>query len=184
MMRGSLLLLISILVGCDESSSVNTAPHKSTVFAVDTTNATVNKLLPSIRLALPGLDKYSEQFQNISVQQNYWLTIEFHIPDDANLPTDYMAFGHNCFIEINKEGTAIKVPKRPCKAIMLDRNADAIESEQWFDIASTKTEIPLATSSEKREILPPTSNNKPPKAGCLQIFSPNEETKWNCPVGG
>ncbi|EAV6568923.1 TPA: hypothetical protein N3J09_000878 [Salmonella enterica subsp. enterica serovar Panama] len=138
MNRSLLLLLVAALVGCGEPTDKpeDNQQHK---FTVSTDNETVNKLLPSIRAALLGLDKYSVQFKNVSVEQNYWLTIKFQIPENANIPKDYMAFGHSCFIEINREGTAVKIPKTPCKSVMLDKNADSIDSEQWFDIPAIKS---------------------------------------------
>lgn len=140
-MRKLFLPLILVLSGCgDNADSIDIASpaNEQTVFSVNTDNSIINQLLPAIRARLPGLDKYANQFQNISVEQNYWLTIKFHVPDDAKIPNDYMTFGHNCFIEINKEGTAVKIPKTPCKALMLDQNADNVDSEQWFDLSTTK----------------------------------------------
>lgn len=184
-MRKFFLPLIFILSGCGDNTDPAAAPssvEEQSVFSVETNNSTINQLLPEIRARLPGLDKYSRQFKKVSVEQNYWLTIKFHVPDNAQIPNDYMTFGHNCFIEINKEGTAVKIPKTPCKALMLDQNADNIDSEQWFDISTTKNSTSSNEPAETREVLPPTPNNKPPKPGCLQIFTPNEDTKWNCPV--
>lgn len=137
-MRKLLLSLVLILSACNDNSD---AP-KQMIFSVNTDNVTVTKLLPVIRKSFPGLDKYSDQFQKISVEQNnQYTTIKFHIPDNAVIPVEYRATGHNCFIEINKEGSAVKIPKTPCKAVMLDHNADTIDSEQWFSlplIESTK----------------------------------------------
>lgn len=141
-MRKFILPIVFIFSGCGdnaEPADVSPPATEHSVFKVDTDNATVNHLLPSIRAKLPGLDKYASQFQKISVEQNYWLTIEFHVPNDAQIPVDYMAFGHNCFIEINKEGTAVKLPKTACKALMLDKNAEDIDSEEWFDISISNT---------------------------------------------
>lgn len=137
MNRSLLLLLVAALVGCGEPTD-KPEENQQQKFTVSTDNETVNKLLPSIRTALPGLDKYAIQFRDVSVEQNYWLTIKFHVPDDAKIPNDYMTFGHNCFIEINKEGTAVKIPKAPCKALMLDQNADNVDSEQWFELSTGK----------------------------------------------
>ncbi|WP_315850831.1 hypothetical protein [Yersinia intermedia] len=184
-MRNLFIPLIFILSGCGDNADpadASASAKEQAVFSVETDNSTINQLLPAIRARLPGLDKYASQFQKSSVEQNYWLTIKFHVPDDAQIPSDYMTFGHNCFIEINKEGTAVKIPKTPCKALMLDQNADNIDSEQWFDISTTKGGAASYEPAKTREILPPTPDNKPPKAGCLQILSPNEDTNWNCPV--
>ncbi|HBV4911587.1 TPA: hypothetical protein ACWX8T_004853 [Serratia marcescens] len=140
-MRKLFLPLVFVLSGCgDNADSTDTSSpaNEQTVFSVKTDNSTINQLLPAIRARLPGLDKYATQFQKISVEQNYWLTIKFRVPDDAKIPNDYMTFGHNCFIEINKEGTAVKIPKTPCKALMLDQNADNVDSEQWFELSTAK----------------------------------------------
>ncbi|WP_048822611.1 hypothetical protein [Morganella morganii] len=183
--RKIFLLLVFVLSGCgDNADPVDTSdsPEELSMFSVETDNSTINQLLPAIRARLPGLDKYASQLQKVSVEQNYWLTIKFHVPDDAKIPNDYMTFGHNCFIEINKEGTAVKIPKTPCKALMLDQNADNIDSEQWFDLSIARNRDASNTPDETREILPATPDNKPPKPGCLEIYHPDKDSKWNCPV--
>lgn len=184
-MRTLFLPLVFVLSGCgdnpDPADAAASAKEKA-VFSIETDNSTINRLLPAIRGRLPGLDKYASQLQNVSVEQNHWLTIKLHVPDDAKIPNEYMTFGHNCFIEINKEGTAVKIPKTPCKALMLDQNADNIQSEQWFELSPDMNGSVSNKLAEEREILPATPDNKPPKQGCLQIFSPAEDTKWNCPV--
>lgn len=302
---------LSLLFGCDSGSNdVPDSPSgPSAEFKVKTDDLTVNKLLPAIKNLLPGLNRYADQLENIRVEQNHWLTIEFHVPENANIPAEYLSQGNNCFIEINKEGTAINVPKMACKSVVLDRVVQDLDSDYWFylnanqlaytsydftklndkqrvDIGVTylkkvwdavqmvkqKTdwkpddfsnygrlfrqlesegkqfvmegdmfpaygscrmaganaqswwseqigslkdlssndpqkvgsalkqvirqydsyhesavscakEIRQAPPIEKKtEVLPPTSDNKPPRAGCLMIFTPDEKTKWSCPI--
>ncbi|KLU14275.1 MULTISPECIES: hypothetical protein [Xenorhabdus] len=311
-MRNLLIPTIFLLAGCGDATenSVQIEPEKAPipVFSITTDNATINQLLPAIRHLLPGLDKYSEQFQNKVIEQNRFLTIKFRIPDNAQIPVEYMASGHNCFIEINDDQTGIKIPKSACQATLfdqknvlpdsdywvyfypddlaykpydfslmpdteridtvknyLDKMAKTIESVQqknnwiaydypnygrqfrqieyegkrflsqdviqpydscqmagsnaqiWWseqvnsikqltsddskkiDIALKKIEdiydayqknaadclkdiksAPL--KSEPREILPPTPDNKPPRAGCLMVFKPEDTTEWSCPI--
>ncbi|EBQ6502206.1 hypothetical protein FR037_07965 [Salmonella enterica] len=306
-----LVLALSLLVGCDSGSDgVSDSPSTPSVeFNVKTDDLTVNKLLPAIKNLLPGLNRYADQFENIHVEQNHWLTIVFHVPENANIPADYLSQGNNCFIEINKEGTAIKVPKRACKSVALDRVVQDLDSDYWFyfnadeltympydfaklndkqrvdigvvylkkvwdivqmvkqktdwqpddfpnyarlfrqlesegkqfvmegdmfpaygscrmaganvqqwwstQISSLKDlssndpqragsalkqikrqydsyhesavscakEIRQAPPVQKKmEVLPPTSDNKPPRAGCLMIFTPDDKTSWSCPI--
>jgi len=125
-----LFFMLPLLFGCDSQSEHPVAsPVK---FSVQTDNVTVNKLLPAIKNLLPGLDQYADQYDNIHIEQNYWLTIAFHIPEEANIPSYYLAHGNNCFIEINREGTAIKIPKIACKSVMLDRDIEGLGSDYWF----------------------------------------------------
>lgn len=183
--RKFLLPTIFLLAGCGDNADpveVQAPAAEHSVFNVETDNTTIKHLLPAIRSRLPGLDKYASQFQKVSVEQNNWLTITFHVPDEAKIPVDYMTFGHNCFIEINAEGTAVKIPKAPCKALMLDRNADDIDSEQVFELPNKEASNHVTELAGDIEILPATPDNKPPRPGCLKVFSPNEETKWSCPV--
>lgn len=306
-----LALALSLLFGCDSGADgVSNSPSTPSIeFSVKTDNVIVNKLLPAIKNLLPGLNRYADQFDNIRVEQNYWLTIEFHVPENANIPKEYLSQRNNCFIEINKEGTAVKVPKRACKSVALDKVVQNLDSDYWFylnadqlayqpydftklsdsarvdigvaylkkmwdtvqtvkqktdwqpedfpnfsrlfkqledegkqfvaegdmfpaygscklaganvqnwwseQISSLKDlssndpqkvssalkriarqydvyeESAVSCSKEirqsppvkkKMEVLPPTSDNKPPRAGCLMIFTPDDKTKWNCPV--
>ncbi|ELW9028218.1 hypothetical protein QP556_11795 [Citrobacter freundii] len=306
-----LAFALSLLFGCDGGQEgVSDSPMPKPVeFSVQTDDVTVNKLLPAIKNMLPGLNRYADQFQNTHVEQNYWLTIMFHIPENAKIPADYLSQGNNCFIEINKEGTAIKVPKRACKSVALDRVVQDLDSDYWFylnsdnltytpydftklndkervdigvaylkkvwdsmqmikqktdwqpddfanygrlfrqlegegnqfvtkddmfpaygscrmvganaqswwseqisslkDLSSNDSqrigsalkqikrqydsyhesavscakEIRQAPPVEKKmEVLPPTSDNKPPRAGCLMIFTPDDKTSWSCPT--
>ncbi|WP_171847138.1 hypothetical protein [Enterobacter chengduensis] len=306
-----LALTLSLLFGCDSGTDgVSNSPSTPSIeFGVKTDDVIVNKLLPAIKNLLPGLNRYADQFDNIRVEQNYWLTIEFHVPENASIPKEYLSQGNNCFIEINKEGTAVKVPKSACKSVALDRVVQNLDSDYWFylnanqlayqpydftklsdsarvdigvaylkkmwdtvqavkqktdwqpddfpnysrlfkqledegkqfvaegdmfpaygscklaganvqnwwseQISSLKDlssndpqkvssalkriarqydvyeESAVSCSKEirqsppvkkKMEVLPPTSDNKPPRAGCQMIFTPDDKTKWNCPV--
>lgn len=306
-----LVFTLSLLYGCDGGSDavLDSPAAESTEFNVQTDNPTVNKLLPAIKDLLPGLNRYADQFQNIHVEQNHWLTIAFHIPENTNIPTEYLSQGNNCFIEIDKDASAIKVPKRACKSLALDRVVQNSDSDYWFYLnasqlaytpydftkLSDKERVDIGVSYLKKvwdtvqlvkqktnwqpddfpnysrlfkqleaegkqfvtegdmfppygscrmvginaynwwseqisslkdlssndpqkigsalkqiahkyasynksavscakeirqappkvkemEVLPPTPNNTPPRAGCLMIFSPDNKTKWNCPI--
>ncbi|WP_420065962.1 hypothetical protein [Pectobacterium colocasium] len=128
--------MVLILAGCGDEpeNSVQPEPKQAPAptFSITTDDTDINRLLPAIRHLLPGLDKYSEQFQEKVIEHNRFLTIKFHIPDNATIPAEYLATGHNCFIEINKEGTAIKVPKSACKSVVLNRVVQDLDSDYWF----------------------------------------------------
>jgi len=306
-----LAFALSLLLGCDggQDGASGSPMPEPVEFNVQTDDVTVNKLLPAIKNLLPGLNRYAEQFENIHIEQNYWLTIVFHIPENANIPTEYLSQGNNCFIEINKEGTAIKVPKRACKSVALNRVVQDLDSDYWFylnadhltyapydftklndreridigvaylkkvwdtvqmikqktdwqpddfpnygrlfrqledegkqfvtkddmfqaygscgmvganaqswwseqisslkDLSSNNPqkvgsalkqitrqydsynesavscakEIRQAPPAERKmEVLPPTQDNKPPRAGCLMVFTPDDKTSWSCPI--
>ncbi|CAM3725674.1 hypothetical protein [Xenorhabdus thuongxuanensis] len=311
-MRNLLIPTIFLLAGCGDvaENSAQIEPEKSPspAFSITTDNATINQLLPAISHLLPGLDKYSEQFQDKAIELNRFLTIKFRIPDNAQIPIEYMASGHNCFIEINDDQTGIKIPKSACQALLFDQQNVLPDSDYWvyfypddltykpydfsimpdaerIDTAKnyldkiTKTidsfqqknnwvvydflnygrqfrqiehegkrflsqdviqpysacqmsgfnaqnwwvekinlvkvlssndpqktnfalrkiegayseyqksateclkEIQSAPAKpESREILPPTPDNKPPRAGCLMVFKPDDTTEWSCPM--
>ncbi|MHA6676439.1 hypothetical protein ACX43S_08015 [Enterobacter cloacae] len=125
---------LSLLLGCDggQDGVPDLPAPKPVEFNVQTDDVAVNKLLPAIKKLLPGLERYADQFKNIHVEQNHWLTIVFHVPENANIPTEYLSQGNNCFLEINNERTAIKVPKRACKSVVLDRVIENLDSDYWF----------------------------------------------------
>ncbi|WP_038907907.1 hypothetical protein [Dickeya oryzae] len=128
--------MVLILAGCGDEQENSTKTEQKKVpaptFSITTDDPDINRLLPAIRQLLPGLDKYAEQFQEKAVERNRFLTIKFHIPDNATIPAEYAATGHNCFIEINKEGTAVKVPKSACKSVVLNRVVQGLDSDYWF----------------------------------------------------
>ncbi|WP_263063023.1 hypothetical protein [Dickeya dadantii] len=136
MKKALVIPLLLLLNGCGDDSKVVSQPPaaqaESTTFRVKTDDVTINKLLPIIRKKLPGLDTYADQFRDIQVEQNYWLTITFQIPQDAKIPNEYLSQRNKCFIEINKEGTAIKVPKVACKSVAFDQKITDLDSDYWF----------------------------------------------------
>ncbi|WP_225087454.1 hypothetical protein [Pectobacterium colocasium] len=127
--------MVLILTGCGDEpeNSVKSEPEKAPAptFSITTDAPDINRLLPAIRHLLPGLDKYSEQFQEKTIEHNRFLTIKFHIPDNANIPAEYVATGHNCFIEINDDRTGIKIPKSACQATLFDRQDVLPNSDYW-----------------------------------------------------
>lgn len=135
-LRNIVLLSVLLIVGCDDesgsSNQAESAAIKAVEFSIQTNNALIKSTLPAIRHALPGLNTYATQFKNIHVEDNYWASIVFNIPDNADIPHEYAVQGHNCFIEINKDGSAIKVPKSPCKSALLDREEKTLDSDYWF----------------------------------------------------
>ncbi len=101
------------------SSSAPSA--KNPVFTVNTDNSSILKALPATRMACPGLDRYSDQFQDVRVERLYRNTIVFHVPDASKIPGTYMAGGHNCFIELDADGKSIFIDKKACKSVCLDQ---------------------------------------------------------------
>ena len=95
-------------------------------FAVKTDKPLVNEMLPYIKEVCPGLDKYAPQFTDIHIEENRLTTIAFHIPDNAKIPHSYVAQGHNCFIEIEADGTSIVVPKEACQSVCMDTVHDPL----------------------------------------------------------
>ncbi|QST27743.1 hypothetical protein JRC42_19590 [Escherichia albertii] len=125
-----------LLSGCgDEPDDSAQAEHKqepAPVFTAPNADPAVNKLLPAIRHLLPGLDKYSAQFQEIKSTNDFFLTITFKIPDDAKIPNEYAAHGHTCFIYISRDQRSIQVPKEACQSVMLDRDKSLPGSDYWM----------------------------------------------------
>lgn len=146
--------------------------EKQTIFTVNTDNKTINTLLPKIREIFPGLDRYASQFQDIQVQSNYYLTIKFRVPDGANIPKAderVMASGNNCFIEINREGTAVKIGKTGCRLLALDRATPEYTNEHWFSLSASQTGNDQASY---RTSQPPSTNaaDAPSKPSGLSKF--------------
>jgi len=122
-------------------SATTPASATTSEFLVKTDNATVTALLPAIKKVFPGLDKYASQLRDIAVHENYFTTIQFSVPQDAQIPKSDdrgMAAGNNCFVEINKEHTAVKIGKTGCRALALDRDLnDPNGNERWFPLGTT-----------------------------------------------
>lgn len=127
--------MVLMLAGCgdEQENSVQPEPEKAPAptFSITTDDPDINRLLPAIRHLLPGLDKYSEQFQEKTIEHNRFLTIKFHIPDNASIPAEYVAAGHNCFIEINDDRTGMKISQSACLATLFDRQSVQINSDYW-----------------------------------------------------
>lgn len=140
-----LAILVFTLSACGDDTDEreeDTKNTQETSFRVQTDNETVKNLLPAIRYAFPGLDRYANQFRDIHVEENYWLTIRFYIPNDAKIPNEFLSQGNNCFIEINNDKTAVKVPKSACKSVALDRDIRDLKSDYWFYLPPDKLTYP------------------------------------------
>ncbi|HBO9849869.1 TPA: hypothetical protein L5F86_001576 [Pseudomonas aeruginosa] len=103
-----------MLYGCDSGNTQAT-------FSVASDDPLVEKALPSIRQACPGLDKYAGQFESVRVESQYRTAVVFDIPDAAHLPDAYAAGGHTCFLEIDDNGNALYIEKLACKSVCLDQ---------------------------------------------------------------
>ncbi|MDH1007404.1 hypothetical protein N5J43_00725 [Pseudomonas nicosulfuronedens] len=116
MRKGVLALTLGVLAACGGEE-----PKQPAEFSVSTQDELVLTSLPSIRQACPGLDKYAGSFQNARVEPQFRTAIVFDINERNAIPAPYKAGGHSCFIEIEKDGSAILVEKLACKSVCLDR---------------------------------------------------------------
>jgi hypothetical protein len=103
-----------MLYGCDSGSTQAT-------FSVASDDPLVEKALPGIRQACPGLDKYAGQFESVRVESQYRTAVVFDIPDAARLPDAYKAGGNTCFLEVDDKGSALYIEKLACKSVCLDQ---------------------------------------------------------------
>lgn len=107
-------LSLSILSGCGKQPT-------TAEFKVVSDDPLVVQTLPSIRHACPGLDKYSQVFENIRVEGNFRTSILFDVPETARIPDAYKAGGHTCYLEIDSSGKTVFIEKLGCKSICLDQ---------------------------------------------------------------
>lgn len=193
----STFLFLHLLVGCDKSDKENTPVNatvtNASVFTVNTDNTLVQKTLPTIRQLCPGLDKYAGEFSDINVDDGYYFrtTLKFHIDENAKIPNEYAAQGNNCFIDINDDST-VTIHKSACQSVCLDHESSHDELmfnlPKTTDTSSTNKSVTNISNTthdnikEGWEILPPTPDNKPPRAGCLMVFKPDDTTEWSCPI--
>lgn len=116
MWKGILAGAFGMLAACGGDAS-----KQSAVFSVATKDELVRASLPSIRQACPGLDKYAGSFQDVRVEEQFRKTIAFDINERNTIPEPFMASGHSCFVEIEKDGSAILIEKKACKSVCLDQ---------------------------------------------------------------
>ena len=169
----SLLSLIIFLVGCGDNTESfdvpkQTSEHSS--FSIETDNLIVKNELPFIRQQCPGLDKYAVNFERNGVSDDSLrsvTTIQFHIKEDNNIPSEYTASDHNCFLFISNDTHEVKISKSACQSVCFD-----------------KTNVPGGDLIIKidKENIPMTDDGKPPREGCLRVFSTKpEHDSWTCP---
>lgn len=157
-----------LLSGCgDDGAAQPTAP---TTFNVETDNPIVKRELPFIREECPGLDKYAANFDKFKVYKDGMrpvTTVEFHIKDENNIPGDYIASGHTCFLFISNNAHEVKISKSACQSVCYDR-----------------ANVPggdLVVKLDKERVAM-TADKKPPREGCLMVFSPEPNGDyWTCP---
>ncbi|EGZ6448184.1 hypothetical protein JJF49_004529 [Salmonella enterica] len=161
-MRKLFLPLIFVLSGCGDNTDpadTSTTAKEHTVFSVETDNPIIKRELPFIRQQLPGLDKYVDSFEKIEVSEDSErpvTTVQFHIKDDNNIPSDYIASGHNCYLFISNNAHEVKISKSACQAVFFD-----------------KTDVPGGDLTVKldKEKVPMTDDGKTPRAGCLDSLT-------------
>lgn len=93
----------------------------SSVFSVSSEDPLIINTLPAIRQACPGLDKYSQAFENIRVEDNFRTSVVFDVQESNTIPEAYKASGHTCYIEVDSKGKNIFIEKLACKSICLDQ---------------------------------------------------------------
>ncbi|WP_052760868.1 MULTISPECIES: hypothetical protein [Photorhabdus] len=127
-MRNLLIPTIFLLAGCgdetENSVQIESEKAPAPVFSIATDDPAINQLLPTIRKMCPGLDKYADQFTDITVYENSYLsrtTIKFHIDENTKLPNDYIADGNNCFLDIEDNETVLSISKSACQSVCLDQ---------------------------------------------------------------
>ncbi len=90
----------------------------------------VTEAWPKIKQACPGLNKYASSLQFDGIEENFSyapehaqrVSIKFKIPDnDQNIPLNYVANGHTCYLEVSRDGKTLTVSKNACKAVCLDK---------------------------------------------------------------
>ncbi|HDB9222915.1 TPA: hypothetical protein O7M12_004062 [Escherichia coli] len=172
-MRKLFLPLIFVLSGCGDNTDpadTSTTTKEHALFSVETDNPVVNLELPFIRQQLPGLDKYADSFEKIEVSEDSErpvTTVQFHIKDENNIPSDYIASGHKCYLFISNNAHEVKISKSACQAVFFD-----------------KTDVPGGDLTVKldKEKVPMTADGKIPRAGCLKAYSPEPDNDyWTCP---
>ncbi|KAB0531346.1 MULTISPECIES: hypothetical protein [Pseudomonas] len=107
-------LSLLTLSGCEIAAAFS-------VFSVPSDDPLVIKMLPAVRQVCPGLDKYSQEFERVRVEENFRTSILFDVPESASIPDAYKAGGHTCYIEIDSKGRSIFIEKLACKSICLDQ---------------------------------------------------------------
>ena len=172
-MRKLFLPLIFVLSGCGDNTDpadTSTPAKEHAGFCGGTDNPGVNRELPFIRQQLPGLDKYADSFEKVEVSEDSErpvTTVQFHIKDENNIPSDYIASGHNCYLFISNNAHEVKISKSACQAVFFD-----------------KTDVPGGDLTVKldKEKVPMTDDGKTPRAGCLKAYSPEPDNDyWTCP---
>ncbi|EIZ1729839.1 hypothetical protein MOS91_001911 [Salmonella enterica] len=172
-MRKLFLPLVFVFAGCGDNADpadTSTPAKEHSVFNIETDNPVVKRELPFIRQQLPGLDKYAGSFEKFEVSEDSEravTTVQFHIKDENNIPGDYIASGHNCFLFISNNVHEVKISKSACQAVFLD-----------------KTDVPGGDLTVKldKENVPMTDDGKAPREGCLKVFSPKPDSdSWTCP---
>jgi hypothetical protein len=98
---------------------------------------------PKMKVALPGLNKYGSAVKalevkdslNIESHEYRKLTIELVISEGkSDVPSDYKALGHHCFLDIDPAGKSVSIAKRPCKAVFLDHNIYGTENDNGDEL--------------------------------------------------
>lgn len=171
--RKFLLPTIFLLTSCGDNADpidVQGPAVEHSVFSVETDNPIVKRELPFIRQQCPGLDKYAVNFEKFEVYDDNMrpvTTVQFHIKDVNNIPNDYAASGHNCFLFISNNAQEVKISKSACQSVCFD-----------------KADVPGGDLIVKldKENVPMTNDGTPPREGCLRVFSSTPDSdSWSCP---
>ncbi|OPY65615.1 MAG: hypothetical protein A4E62_02655 [Syntrophorhabdus sp. PtaU1.Bin002] len=86
----------------------------------------------------PGLDKYSAVLKFEGIEENFSyappdaqeVTIKLLVlEDNKEIPVEYRASGHHCFLGVSRNGKSLVISKNPCKSLVLDKNVRGTQYE-------------------------------------------------------
>jgi len=119
-------LILLVVAGCSSDKPLdmpvqgNLSPQAKSL---------AEKSISKIKSVCPGLNKYGNVlvYKGIEDNSSYanWITIKFDVPDvKSDIPSDYRALGHSCFMDVDLKGETVSIAKNPCKAVCLDQVVD------------------------------------------------------------
>jgi len=134
------LIVISVVfAGCTTSGN---SSMEVQLPSIDKLSPKAQSLLlsswPKVKAALPGLNKYGSAVKAVEIKDSLnidspeyrKLTIELVVSEGkSDVPADYKALGHHCFLDIDPAGKSVSIAKRPCKAVFLDHNIYGTEND-------------------------------------------------------
>ena len=128
-----LLVLVVVVSGCSSSEMKLDIPQNLNPQA----KQIASDAWPKIQKACPGINKYSSDLRIEGVEDNLdynKVTIKIKLPDgSSSIPADYAALGHNCFLDIAKDGKSVSIAKNACKAVFMDKKIEGTTDDTGND---------------------------------------------------